>query len=86
MCCFSMRSRSVWSVAYTPKDRKWLRYTGKAVFVESPEVEEKVFEHLPHLRNAYNETTGHKMMIFRLENATALLIDMAGNSEVIEQA
>lgn len=71
-------------VAFTPKERKWLRYTGRAVFVENKEVEEKVFEHLPHLRRSYNETTGHKMKIFYLEDATAFVIDMAGNTAPIE--
>ncbi len=70
-------------VAFTPKDRKWLRYTGKAVFEENKEVEEKVFEDLPHLRQAYSEESGHKMMIFTLEDAVARIIDMAGNEEVI---
>ena len=50
-------------VAFTPKDRMWLRYTGRAVFEDNPKVEEMVFERLPHLRNSYNETTGRKMML-----------------------
>ena len=70
-------------VAFTPKDRKWLRYTGKAVFEENKEVEEKIFESLPHLRKAYSPESGHKMMIFTLEDATARIMDMAGNEEII---
>ena len=70
-------------VAFTPNDRKWLRYTGKAVFEENKEVEEKIFESLPHLRKAYSPESGHKMMIFTLEEATARIIDMAGNEEII---
>ena len=69
--------------AFTPKDRKWLRYTGKAVFEDNKAVQEKVFEALPHLRQAYSEESGHKMMIFTLEDATAHIIDMAGNEEII---
>ena len=69
--------------AFTPKSMKWLRYTGKAVFVDSAEVEEKIFEQLPHLKNVYNETTGKKMMIFTLEDATAVILDMASNAEEI---
>ena len=68
-------------VAFTPRDRKWLRYTGKAVFVENDEIVEQVFESLPHLRKAYSPESGHKMMIFTLEDATARIIDMAGNEE-----
>ena len=71
-------------VAYTQKDMKWLRYTGKAVFEDNDDVREKVFEHLPHLRKAYSEESGRKMMIFTLTDATARIIDMAGNEEVIE--
>ena len=70
-------------VAFTPKDRKWLRYTGRAVFEENKAVQEKVFEILPHLRKAYSEESGHKMMIFTLKDATARIIDMAGNEEMI---
>jgi len=70
-------------VAFTPRERKWLRYTGKAVFVENSEIVEQVFERLPHLRKAYSPESGHKMMIFTLEDATARIIDMAGNEEII---
>lgn len=70
-------------VAYQPNGMKWLRYSGKAVFTDNTEVENKVFEELPHLRNMYNETTGHKMKIFYLEDATAQILDMAGNAETV---
>ena len=70
-------------VAFTPRERKWLRYTGKAVFVENDEIVEQVLEHLPHIRKAYSPESGHKMMVFTLEDATARIIDMAGNEEVL---
>ena len=70
--------------AFTPKDMKWLRYTGKAVFEDNDAAREKVFESLPHLRQAYSPESGRKMMIFRLTDATAKIIDMAGNEEVID--
>ena len=69
--------------AFVPKDMKWLRYTGKAVFTDDDAVREQVFEKLPHLRKAYAPETGRKMMIFTLEEATAKIIDMAGNEEKI---
>ena len=69
--------------AFTPKDRKWLRYTGRAVFEDNDAVREKVFENLPHLRKAYSPESGRRMMIFTLEDATAKIIDMAGNEELI---
>ena len=71
-------------VAYKPENRTWLRYTGRAVFEDNKEVEEIILEHLPHLRKAYNEQTGHKMMIFFLADARAQIYDMAGNIEVLE--
>ena len=71
-------------VAFTSKDRMWLRYTGRAVFEDNDDVREQVFQRLPHLRNAYNETTGHKMMLFYLEDATAMLMDISGNGGPIE--
>ena len=70
-------------VAFTPADRKWLRYTGKAVFVDSDEIREEVFAHLPHLRQAYSPESGRKMMIFTLEDAAASIFDMAGNEEKV---
>ena len=71
-------------VAFTPEDRKWLRYTGKAEFVDDPEIQEKVFEDLPHLRAIYNANSGHKMMIFHLVDSTAKILDMQGNAEGIK--
>ena len=70
--------------AFTPRNRKWLRYTGRAVFEENNAVQEAVFERLPHLRNVYNESTGNKMMLFYLADANAVIIDMAGNREQME--
>ena len=58
---------------------KWLRYTGKAVFVEDPEIAETFLNRSPYLRNVYNEQTGNQMKVFYLENPTALLMDGAGN-------
>ena len=69
--------------AFTPNDRKWLRYTGKAVFEDNDNVREKILEALPHLRRAYSPESGHRMMIFTLEDATARIIDMAGNEEIL---
>ena len=70
-------------VAYTPDDRKWLRYTGKVIFEDNEEVKEKILEELPHLRKAYSPESGRKMMIFTLEDATARILDMAGNEEIL---
>lgn len=66
---------------------KWLRYTGKAVFAEEPDrkrYQEISFEHIPGLREIYNDKTGHKIMCFWLEDATAEVIDMMPPGRKIE--
>ena len=62
-------------------DGHWLRYTGKAVFEADPKYAEAALELMPHLKNIYNEETGHKMMVFHLEDATAVDIAMMGPGE-----
>lgn len=62
-------------------DGHWLRYTGKAVFETDPKYAEAALELMPHLKNIYNEETGHKMMVFHLEDATAVDIAMMGPGE-----
>jgi uncharacterized pyridoxamine 5'-phosphate oxidase family protein len=37
----------------------------------------------PNLKNIYNETTGHKLAMFHLENATAVVIPVMGEGENI---
>ncbi|MBR2735991.1 MAG: pyridoxamine 5'-phosphate oxidase family protein [Firmicutes bacterium] len=63
------------------KDGHWLRYTGKAVFETDPKYAESSLEAMPHLRNIYNEETGNKLMMFHLEDATAVDIPMMGEGE-----
>lgn len=62
-------------------DRHWLRYTGKAVFETDPKYAEAMLNDRPNLRNIYNEQTGHKMMVFHLEDATAYDIPVMGAGE-----
>ena len=57
-------------------DGHWLRYTGRAVFETDPKYAEAFLEAMPHLRSIYNDETGHKMMVFGLEDATAYDIAM----------
>ena len=59
-------------------DGHWLRYTGKAVFETDPKYAEAALDAMPYLRNIYNEQTGNKMMMFRIEDATALDIAVMG--------
>ena len=61
-------------------DGHWLRYTGRAVFEADEKYAEKMIE-LAHLESIYNEETGHKLMTFHLEDATAVDIPMMGEGE-----
>ena len=62
-------------------DGHWLRYTGKAVFETDPKYAAQALEIMPNLKNIYNEETGRKMMVFHLEQATAVDIAMMGPGE-----
>ena len=63
---------------------RWLRYTGKAVFETAPAYEQLALERFPLLKNIYNAETRKHLAIFRLEDATAFLMDGSGNGESIE--
>ena len=62
-------------------DGHWLRYSGRAVFETDPKYAEAMLDGMPNLRNVYNEQTGHRMMCFHLEDATALDIPVMGPGE-----
>lgn len=68
-------------IAACKPDGHWLRYTGKAVFETDPKYEAAALEAMPNLKNIYNEETGHHMMVFYLEDATAVDIPMMGPGE-----
>ena len=59
----------------------WLRYTGRAVFETDPKYAEIMLEALPQLKPIYNEQTGNKLMVFHLEDATAVEIAVMGEGE-----
>ncbi|MCR4647099.1 MAG: pyridoxamine 5'-phosphate oxidase family protein [Oscillospiraceae bacterium] len=59
----------------------WMRFTGAAVFETDTKYAEAALNAMPDLRNIYNEKTGHKMMMFHLENATAMDIAIMGEGE-----
>jgi len=66
---------------------KWLRYTGKAVFAAEPDrlrYQEMTLKMIPALANVYNDKTGHKLMCFWLEDATAEVINMMPPGEKLE--
>ena len=63
------------------QDMHWLRYTGTAVFETDEKYANAIIEMIPFLKNIYNEETGHKLMCFHLEKATAIDIPMMGEGE-----
>ena len=63
------------------KDGHWMRYTGKAVFETDPKYAEAMLNGAPHLRKIYNDETGYKMMVFHLEEASAVDIAVMGEGE-----
>ena len=65
-------------IAACKQDGHWMRYTGRVVFEEDPKYAEAMLEAMPNLRDIYYETTGHKMMAFHLEDATAVDIAVMG--------
>lgn len=70
-------------IAACKPDGKWLRYTGKAVFETDPKYAEAILDANPQLKGIYNETTGNKMMMFHLEDASAVVINVMGPGESI---
>ncbi|WP_099469253.1 pyridoxamine 5'-phosphate oxidase family protein [Konateibacter massiliensis] len=49
----------------------FLRYYGKAIFVENQALLDQAFAEAPYLPKMYNETTGNKLGMFYLADATA---------------
>ena len=39
---------------------------------------------MPDLKSIYNQTTGHKLMMFHLEDAAAVIISIMGGGEKID--
>ena len=62
-------------------DGHWLRYTGRVVFETDSKYANAALDAMPDLKEIYNEKTGKKMMMFHLEDATAVDIAMMGEGE-----
>ncbi len=75
-----MRANPLVEIAACKADGHWLRYTGKAVF-ETDESYAKEMIRTAGLDAIYNEQTGHKLMTFHLEDATAVDIPVMGAGE-----
>lgn len=78
-----LKENPLCEIAACKSDGTWLRYTGKAVFEDDPGYAEAALEAMPHLKEIYNDRTGNRMMIFRLEDAKAVLIHVMGEGESI---
>ena len=63
---------------------EWLRLSGRAVRVEDESVSERALDRVPPLRAIYNDETGHRLAMFRLEDARAEFIDMMTVKESYE--
>ena len=63
---------------------EWLRLHGRAVRIEDDSVSERALDMVPPLRSIYNDETGHKLAMFRLEDAKAEFIDMMTVKESYE--
>ena len=68
-------------IACAKPDGHWLRYTGRVVFETDPKYVEMSLEAMPMLRDIYNDETGYKLVMFHLEDATAVDIPMMGPGE-----
>lgn len=76
-----MKANPKVEIAACKKDGHWLRYTGKAVFEDDPKYAEAMLDAMPHLRNIYNDQTGHKMMTFHIDAVSAVDIPVMGDGE-----
>lgn len=65
-------------------DMHWLRFTGRAVFESDPKYAAMALEAMPQLKKIYNGQTGHRLMMFHLEDATAVEIPMMGEGTPLE--
>lgn len=63
---------------------EWLRLHGRAIRIEDDSVSERALDMVPPLRSIYNDETGHKLAMFRIEDAKAEFIDMMTVKESYE--
>lgn len=63
------------------KGREFLRYYGKVVFETDDKIADAAVSSSPILQQIYHESTGKKLGIFHLENATAEFRTMTGIRE-----
>lgn len=79
-----MTANPLVEIAACKPDGQWLRYTGKAVFETDPKYAAALLDAMPNLKPMYAKETGHKLMMFHLEDAKAVVIQVMGEGTPIE--
>ena len=79
-----MQANPLVEIAACKPNAEWLRYTGRAVFETDPKYASAALDAMPDLKKIYNDETGHKLMMFHLEDAKAVVIQMMGEGTPIE--
>lgn len=79
--CKQMAANPKVEIVAAKPDGHWLRYTGRVVFDKEDKYEAAALEAMPALKDIYNEKTGLRLMVFHLEDATAVDIPMMGPGE-----
>lgn len=59
---------------------EWVRIRGTVDFDNSEAIKQKAFEHMPMLKDIYNETTGNILGMVYMDRISAVLFSMNGES------
>ncbi len=79
-----MQANPLVEIAACKPNAEWLRYTGRAVFETDPKYAAAALDAMPDLKKIYNDETGHKLMMFHLEDAKAVVIQLMGEGAPID--
>lgn len=79
-----MKANPLVEIVACKPNGEWLRYTGKAMFETDPKYAAAALEAMPNLKQVYNDETGHRLMMFHLEDAAAVVIQMMGEGTPID--
>ncbi|MCI9198275.1 MAG: pyridoxamine 5'-phosphate oxidase [Lachnospiraceae bacterium] len=79
-----MQANPLVEIAACKPNAEWLRYTGRAVFETDPKYAAAALDAMPDLKKIYNDETGHKLMMFHLEDAKAVVIQLMGEGTPID--
>lgn len=79
-----MQANPLVEIAACKPNAEWLRYTGRAVFETDPKYAAAALDTMPDLKKIYNDETGHKLMMFHLEDAKAVVIQLMGEGTPID--